>query len=239
MPISFRKRGFTLIELLVVIAIIAILAAILFPVFARARENARRVSCVSNTKQIGIGLMQYTQDYDEQLVINDVAGVGAPYWSDNLQPYIKSYQVMVCPSDTTPWTYTLNNAAVSPTNPALKLSYTLNNVYWNDSLRGRLFEKPAASLASIEEPATTVFCGDSFEANAAPTIGYQAAGALTLDEGATPPALRSGQADFVARHLDTVVVTFFDGHSKAMKIGTLARTNGGYYVYFSKNSDGN
>ena len=61
-----KRSGFTLIELLVVIAIIAILAAILFPVFARARENARRTSCVSNLKQIGLGIMQYTQDYDER-----------------------------------------------------------------------------------------------------------------------------------------------------------------------------
>ena len=61
------KRGFTLIELLVVIAIIAILAAILFPVFARARENARRASCQSNLKQIGLGIFQYTQDYDEKM----------------------------------------------------------------------------------------------------------------------------------------------------------------------------
>jgi prepilin-type N-terminal cleavage/methylation domain-containing protein/prepilin-type processing-associated H-X9-DG protein len=65
-PVKSARRGFTLIELLVVIAIIAILAAILFPVFARARENARRASCLSNLKQIGLGLMQYTQDYDER-----------------------------------------------------------------------------------------------------------------------------------------------------------------------------
>lgn len=66
MNISTRKRAFALIELLVVIAIIAILAAILFPVFARARENARKTSCLSNMKQMGLGLMQYTQDYDER-----------------------------------------------------------------------------------------------------------------------------------------------------------------------------
>src|SRR4028118_1558188 len=62
------RRGFSLIELLVVIAIIAILAAILFPVFARARENARRASCMSNLKQIGLGALQYSQDYDEKMV---------------------------------------------------------------------------------------------------------------------------------------------------------------------------
>ncbi|MBC8104296.1 MAG: DUF1559 domain-containing protein, partial [Cytophagales bacterium] len=70
------RAGFTLIELLVVIAIIAILAAILFPVFARARENARRASCQSNLKQIGLGLIQYSQDYDEKLVPADSSSVG-------------------------------------------------------------------------------------------------------------------------------------------------------------------
>ena len=66
MSTDYRKKGFTLIELLVVIAIISTLAAILFPIFARARENARRASCMSNLKQIGLGFMQYTQDYDEE-----------------------------------------------------------------------------------------------------------------------------------------------------------------------------
>lgn len=104
--LNSRTQGFTLIELLVVIAIIAILAAILFPVFARARENARRASCQSNLKQIGIGLMQYTQDYDEKLPYIESGGVATPtsfvsdtlLWPDVLQPYIKSTQVFVCPS---------------------------------------------------------------------------------------------------------------------------------------------
>ena len=76
------QRGFTLIELLVVIAIIAILAAILFPVFARARENARRASCLSNAKQILLGAMQYSQDYDEKYnpEYNYGAGATAAYW---------------------------------------------------------------------------------------------------------------------------------------------------------------
>lgn len=94
-----RHKGFTLIELLVVIAIIAILAAILFPVFARARENARRSSCQSNLKQIGLGLVQYSQDYDE-MFLNAGNDGGALIWGDLVQPYIKSIQVMECPSNT-------------------------------------------------------------------------------------------------------------------------------------------
>ena len=96
------RSAFTLIELLVVIAIIAILAAILFPVFARARENARRSSCQSNLKQIALGAIQYSQDYDEQVlpIRSDLNAAVAKYfaWSDILQPYIKSRQIMLCPS---------------------------------------------------------------------------------------------------------------------------------------------
>lgn len=105
-----RAGGFTLIELLVVIAIIAILAAILFPVFARARENARRSACQSNLKQIGLGIHQYTQDYDERLPL-EVAGEAADYsvlaanysnvnYVALIQPYVKNWQVFKCPSAT-------------------------------------------------------------------------------------------------------------------------------------------
>ena len=119
-----KNQGFTLIELLVVVAIIGILAAILFPVFARARENARRASCMSNLKQIGLGMMQYTQDYDEHFPTclsdwnapqdqTDISMPGAHYitgtgtasqqghkisWMDLIFPYVKSVQVFACPS---------------------------------------------------------------------------------------------------------------------------------------------
>src|SRR3712207_1528949 len=94
--VSRSRYAFTLIELLVVIAIIAILAAILFPVFARARENARRASCQSNLKQIGLGIMQYAQDYDETMV---PVTNGAGRWHDHVQPYVKSTQLFRCPSN--------------------------------------------------------------------------------------------------------------------------------------------
>jgi len=106
-----RNRGFTLIELLVVIAIIAILAAILFPVFAQAREKARQTGCLSNVKQIGIGCQMYAQDYDEYLPRNAYAdpprvmegdhfvNCSSPRWMDVIQPYIKNVDVFNCPSD--------------------------------------------------------------------------------------------------------------------------------------------
>src|SRR4028118_570049 len=94
-----RLKGFTLIELLVVIAIIAILAAILFPVFARARENARRASCLSNAKQIGLGVMQYAQDYDEKLPFSYTNPGPGGIWADTIQPYVKNYQMFKCPSN--------------------------------------------------------------------------------------------------------------------------------------------
>src|SRR5690606_3137964 len=105
-----RQNGFTLIELLVVIAIISILAAILFPVFARAREQARRASCASNFKQLGMAMLQYTQDYDERFPpfsqgagnvgFQGFNGADGARWGDVIYPYIKNTQIFDCPSGT-------------------------------------------------------------------------------------------------------------------------------------------
>ena len=122
------RGGFTLIELLVVIAIIAILAAILFPVFAQALEKARQTSCLSNEKQLGLALMQYTQDYDETYPYNIMAGTVGDWnntWVGRVTPYVKDLRVFMCPSDD-------KSGALAPDGAdwaGIKLSYAVNGLY--------------------------------------------------------------------------------------------------------------
>ncbi|MDR3707355.1 MAG: DUF1559 domain-containing protein [Capsulimonadaceae bacterium] len=147
-----KKRAFTLIELLVVIAIIAILAAILFPVFATAREKARQSSCASNLKQIGLAAVQYSQDYDEMLVPLRVGpSSGSPSnfnWCACVYPYIKSNQVFTCPSQSIggsalDYTYNWllgmiynNGTGALPPRPITTLQYPASTVAFADALGG-------------------------------------------------------------------------------------------------------
>ncbi len=175
-----RKSGFTLIELLVVIAIIAILAAILFPVFAQAREKARAVSCLSNLKQIGLAGFMYAQDYDETLVRANGYG-DSPEWSAALDPYIKNKgnlgqnnageqgSVFSCPSRTVgkPYDYTVNGFITGANTGA---------AWWPADANGNRTE-PSLTMAGIDYPADTVFSADANKWRAAGWgIAYQGTG---------------------------------------------------------------
>ena len=168
-----KKQGFTLIELLVVIAIISILAAILFPAFARAREQARKASCQSNLKQIGLAVIMYTQDYDEAYPVSSmgyhVTGTTSwTRWYHVLQPYAKSYQVWVCPTSgaVSHWTsgglagmqfsYGINNCGASLTDGG-KPGYGFGNTFGQCTVSGN----GPTKMMDIDSPSETIFAGDA------------------------------------------------------------------------------
>jgi len=144
------RRGFTLIELLVVIAIIAILAAILFPVFARAREKARQTSCLSNVKELMLAVLMYAQDYDETLCIASHWYFDSSYanWYDALQPYMQNVQIQRCPSE-----------------PNLSNGYGWNysEFGYANSTTHALGSGHCTPLGDIEYPASTILLGDNYD----------------------------------------------------------------------------
>lgn len=160
-----RKRsGFTLIELLVVIAIIAILAAILFPVFAKAREKARQTACLSNLKQMGLATMMYTEDNDENYPCESLGGVASPYdvadhpgvgpsWFSAIQPYEKSLDVQVCPSSPI--------LASEPPRAHSKSSYDYNGLLAHPiSTDAPSNPLPVSNLAGVARPSETMMLED-------------------------------------------------------------------------------
>ncbi len=134
------RKGFTLIELLVVIAIIAILAAILFPVFAKAREKARQTSCASNERQIGLGFAQYVQDYDECLPVGNNGSSFPIGWASQIYGYIKANGVYKCPDD---------SGTSNQTTAQVPVSYGMNSNLSN-ALKIAAFNSPARTILAFE-----------------------------------------------------------------------------------------
>lgn len=229
---NFRKTGnaFTLIELLVVIAIIAILAAILFPVFGRARENARRTACLSNVKQWGLGLMQYIADYDEKFPTMGYEGQpgGAPEpfrWYNVLTPYTKSTQLGACPSDSS-----TTNASGQQLRDAQGVEIPRFSYLANDYMGGAIWENGAlkgfnpTSLASIVSPADTIFMTEGVRGFGVPYFA-QDVGAFITGVGdprgftwANENNLVEADRFNVIRHFDGANFLFSDGHAKYYKV---------------------
>jgi prepilin-type N-terminal cleavage/methylation domain-containing protein/prepilin-type processing-associated H-X9-DG protein len=214
------RNGFTLIELLVVIAIIAILAAILFPVFAQAREKARGVSCLSNARQLGLANYMYAQDYDEVIVpawlIYSFDPFDEPLWPRTLQPYIKNTQLISCPS----------NAQRTPYRPQPPGWTVLDDLgLWGIFAgygRNGCLDNHNASLAGVVEPASSVVFAESIFGAGVYDFGYylvfwQQAEADTLCPYDLAEANRSygNNTGAPARwHTGGANVAFFDSHSK-------------------------
>jgi len=208
------RRGFTLIELLVVIAIIAILAAILFPVFARAREKARQTSCLSNVKQIGLGNLMYAQDYDEKTVY----GSGYQYpngslnWQLKVEPYVKNWQIFKCPS--------------SPYGPFIYWTQPLHQSYSRNTLQN-------VSLSLIRIPADTIMLGDGVH----PAVEFPRGMAPLLCRAGNPTCgtYPGDPTDNHFLHNDGDNIVFYDGHAKWIGRGKLIHV--AYWHYGLRTDD--
>jgi len=209
-----RRHGFTLIELLVVIAIIAILAAILFPVFARAREKARQSSCMSNIKQLGTACLMYAQDYDEILPDEDYdyngngtyneAGADGT-WRAAILPYVKNVQLYFCPSHRPS-----NRFDGSINDCGLNASYAINDVH--QGMPGVTCPR-GNSLGIVEDASAVIILLES-------DGSWEIGGGTYITHGWR----QSGSAP--TRHNDGANYAFVDGHAKWLKPSAVCPTTG-------------
>ncbi len=230
-----QRNGFTLIELLVVIAIIAILAAILFPVFAKAREKARQISCLSNMKQLGLGELQYVQDFDEAYTGPETTGpgygTGNPTlydyiaWPELIYPYTKNLQVYRCPSaagGVSGWQYNggaAYNLDIAPLLSSGGVNYAWNDTFgYNGSYNYPIGGKNAYgnsvggyALSQVDQPANTIMLVDVADGTYF-AIQYfnQLDPQACVGFGFTCP---TGNR-VASRHTEGFNASFYDGHAK-------------------------
>lgn len=256
-PRRTAPGGFTLIELLVVIAIISLLAAILFPVFGRARESARRASCISSVKQIGTAYNMYIADFDEKTPsINTFPGSTAPLWSDRLFPYVGSGSIFSgCPSKGFAGNWQAGNKA--------NHAYAYNNLYnsTSNTVDGQRATPPSGNpnsatdvgvhISLFEAPAETVVLADGqsqymvYATNKSNTTVDLVAPYPNSTNSATPPVNigfpnigRPGPSPsnvdqrFVGRHFGGASFMFADGHVKWLPMTEVAKTNGNGVMYY-------
>lgn len=240
MRIPVRRQGFTLIELLVVISIISILAAMLFPSFARVRESARRASCSSNLRQIGMGLLQYSQDYDEVTVADwfgpdtgATQAMGTPNgrykWYDAIYTYVKNKQVFTCPSDQE-HLYKHYGELASGEETTDYGSYVINHSYRGCSGGGCPGGGSGAWTPPVSHPILNQIVKLNLIATPERTVWViegtnqfcmgPSEGVITVDNN-SPRGLDSARE----RHNRTVNVLWCDGHVKAVNMDVLAKAD--------------
>jgi prepilin-type N-terminal cleavage/methylation domain-containing protein/prepilin-type processing-associated H-X9-DG protein len=224
-----RRRGFTLIELLVVIAIIAILAAILFPVFAQARDKARQSTCLSNIKQLSLGVMMYSQDYDEQMLFYPsekhcqwryVCDKPARWWLDwwdVVLPYTRSNQIYHCPSAPAYRDAMLSSYGITNVGIGYNMSPSAGNSLVKNQLVGNVY--PSVAMAEVTRPGDTILLGEAGHVfnprataapfnssnNPSPSLSFSPSNESGSEWGPEP------------RHGGGANMGFVDGHAKWMR----------------------
>ena len=226
-----RQGGFTLIELLVVIAIIAILAAILFPVFAAAREKARQTACLSNLRQVGLANQMYAQDYDETYTNTEWGGniddAHEYYWGDMLYPYIKNWQMLQCPSANQKIAF---KTGVTTYSVQWTYSYGINDILAADCVSAddpecRHIGVAGHPMAAVNAPSSTILIADNTPSGVDTADGDN----TVLGHGRheinwqwahrdpTRLSVSGRSQDGYPRHNDGFVSVLADGHAKWRK----------------------
>ncbi len=223
-----RRQGFTLIELLVVIAIIAILAAILFPVFARAREKARQTSCLSNLKQIGLAAQMYAQDYDERLSRSATVCWGNPILEKVpfyvlLNPYTKNWKIWTCPSGYGPNCHndSANHSGVNPIidDPTIRALTGVPTDLGVNYMPPEDMNVNGYKLARFQYPSSTVMYADAVSFPRTFSVAW--ANVCCADD--SHPERR---VDGNTRHNGGSNIVFVDGHAKWMAANNINTSQG-------------